>query len=86
LIDEIEGFRRFLEACYAARPSVAGTASMNTPSALAVHLPYAIAFGLDTERISILDRRSWYAGKSGGFSAADFTASLSRMNLRAVTP
>lgn len=83
--DDIEGLRRFLEASYQKTSAVHGTPSMDTPLARAAHLPYAIALGIDSERVSILDRRfTWYAGRSGGFSVADFTASLERMTPRAV--
>jgi hypothetical protein len=70
LLDEIEGFRRFLEAAH--RDEVSP------------NLPYAMAFGIDAERASILGSLpDWYAGQSGGFSAADFTAALFRKAPRA---
>ena len=85
LFDDIEGFRRFLEAAYRKKLALHGTPSIDPPPALAIHLPYAIALGIDSERVSILDRRpGWYAGRSGGFSVVDFTASLDRMMPRAV--
>jgi hypothetical protein len=68
---EIRGFRAFLDASYR--------------NGVAAHLPYAIALGVDHERVSILDREiDWYAGTSGGFSAGDFAASLNRLMPHAV--
>lgn len=66
LMVEIHGFRQFLDASYR--------------DGVAAHLAYAIALGVDHERVSILDREiDWYAGNSGGFSADDFAASLHRL-------
>lgn len=85
LLDEIEGFRRFLDASYRT-PSGHGSITTDLPPAVAVHLPYAIALALDTERASILDRRlEWYEGRSGGFSVGDFTRSLGRATGGVVT-
>ena len=66
LIEEIYGFRSFLEVSYR--------------DGVAAHLAYAIAFDVERERVSILDREiDWYTGTSGGFSAGDFAASLYRL-------
>jgi hypothetical protein len=70
LLDDIEGFRHFLEAAY--RDGL-------TPS-----LPYAMALGVDSERASVLDTAAWYSGRSGGFSGVDFTRSLFRRAAPAV--
>jgi hypothetical protein len=79
LLDDIEGFRRFLDASYRTPSTVEGAIVSDLSPAAAVHLPYAIALGLDTERAAVLDRRmDWYAGRSGGFSVGDFTRSLNR--------
>lgn len=79
LLDDIEGFRRFLDASYRTPSTVEGSIVSDLPPAAAVHLPYAIALGLDTERAAVLDRgMDWYAGRSGGFSVGDFTRSLNR--------
>jgi hypothetical protein len=80
----VEGFRQFLQAAYGAAAGY-GMPSMNSATVRAEYLPYAIALGADSDRASILDRRNaWYTGDSGGFSVADFTASLQRMMPRAV--
>lgn len=75
LFDDIEGFRRFLEASYKG----AAVVPAGGPGVTEAHLPYAIAFGIDVERISILNRRhGWYGGQSGGFSVSDFTGAFGR--------
>lgn len=85
LRDGIEGFRRFLEASFKGPAVVHDRLERDLPPAVAANLPYAIAFGIDTDRVSILDRRvEWYAGQSGGFSAADFTGAFARMTPEAV--
>jgi hypothetical protein len=87
VLDAVEGFRRFLEAAYGAVRVDEVTGSVDAPPTRAEHLPYAIAVGADSERASVLDRRTtWYEGRSGGFSVADFTASLQRMRPRHLTP
>ena len=81
----VEGFRQFLQAAYGAAAAGHDMPSMNAVAVRAEYLPYAIALGADSDRASILDRRNaWYTGNSGGFSVADFTASLQRMMPRAV--
>lgn len=67
MLEEARGLRRFLEASY------------RGPSTGAAHLPYAIALGVEADRVAVLDRRcDWYAGASGGFSVADFLRAFSR--------
>jgi hypothetical protein len=79
-LDAVEGFRQFLEAACGKVLVGDGTGTTDAPPIRAEHLPYAIALGADSERAAVLDRRAaWYAGTSGGFSVADFTASLHRM-------
>jgi hypothetical protein len=66
LIGELRGFKAFLDVSYR--------------DGVAAHLAYAIAFDVEHERASILDREiDWYTGTSGGFSAGDFTRSLYRL-------
>jgi hypothetical protein len=85
--DDIEGFRRVLDANFRGTGETLATASGGAPPALAAHLPYAIALGIDADRAMILDRRlAWFTGRSGGFSGSDFTASLRKLTPRTVHP
>lgn len=85
VLDEIEGFSLFLGASEGRTRSAPGATA--GAQVLARHLPYAMALGIDGERVSILaGRPAWYSGRSGGFSPKDFSASLRRRTARAVKP
>jgi hypothetical protein len=77
IMDRIEGFRKFLAVNYEEARPFGKRPETDAPPFLEKHLPYAIALDIDSEYVSIRAKRlEWYGGRSGGFSAYDFTSSL----------
>jgi hypothetical protein len=78
LMDRIEGFRKVLAATYKRTRVIDKRPETDRPPSLEKYLPYAMALGIESEYVSMRMRNlDWYAGRPGGFSAHDFSSSLS---------
>ena len=77
LLDKIAGYRDALAANY--RKEESGTSDPGISPFLARHLPYAMALGIECDRLAFRwDSTAWVTGRSGGFSVRDFVASIRR--------
>jgi len=77
LLDRIAGYRDALDANY--RKGEHGTSDPGVSPFLARQLPYAMALGIECDRLTFRwDSTAWFTGRSGGFSVRDFVASLRR--------
>ncbi|MBI4572465.1 MAG: DUF2207 domain-containing protein [candidate division NC10 bacterium] len=76
-LDRIAGYRDALGANY--RKEGHGTSDPGVSPFLERQLPYAMALGIECDRLAIRwDSTAWFTGRSGGFSVRDFIASLRR--------
>ncbi len=77
LLDRIRGYRDALGANY--RKEEHGTSEPGVSPFLARQLPYAMALGIECDRLGCRwDSTAWFTGKSGGLSVKDFVASIRR--------
>jgi hypothetical protein len=77
LLDRIAGYRDALAASF--RKEESGMGDPGISPFLARHLPYAMALGIECDRLAFRwDSTRWFTGRSGGFSVRDFTASIRR--------
>ena len=77
LLDRIAGYRDTLAANF--RRETGGMGDPGISPSLARHLPYAMALGIETDRIGYRwVSTQWFGGSSGGFSARDFTEAIRR--------
>jgi hypothetical protein len=76
-LDRIAGYRDALAANL--RKAEEGVGHPGLSPFLARHLPYAMALGLECDRLAVRwSVTAWFTGRSGGFSARDFIASIRR--------
>ncbi len=77
LLDRIAGYRDALAANY--RNEEEGMGDPGISPFLARHLPYAMALGIECDRLAVRwSSTAWFTGRSGGFSVRDFIASIRR--------
>jgi len=77
LLDGIAGYRDALAANY--RKEEGGQSDPGMSPFLARHLPYAMALGIECDRLAFRwASTQWFTGRSGGFSVRDFIASIRR--------
>jgi hypothetical protein len=77
LLDGIAGYRDVLAANY--RKEEGGAGDPGISPFLALHLPYAMALGIECDRLAFRwGSTAWFTGRSGGFSVRDFVASIRR--------
>lgn len=77
LLDRIAGYRDVLAANY--RKEEGGAGDPGLSPFLARHLPYAMALGIECDRLAFRwNSTGWFTGRSGGFSVRDFVASIRR--------
>lgn len=77
LLDRIVGYRDALAANY--RKEEEGIGDPGISPFLARHLPYAMALGIECDRLAFRwGSTAWFTGRSGGLSVRDFVASIRR--------
>jgi hypothetical protein len=74
LLDAIAGYREGLATNVRGATGGAGASPF-----LARHLPYAMALGIECDRLACTwASTAWFTGRSGGFSVRDFVAAFRR--------